>query len=106
MNPKLTSWVRTVVPGLWSAFVAWLVTLGLPDVVTSAAGGLGEAVVYPAALAAVYAAIRWAEPHLPDWLTRVWLGSAAPPTYGEPSAPAHRAAVEPPAPAWPVDPYE
>ncbi|UUV34370.1 hypothetical protein NQK81_13245 [Amycolatopsis roodepoortensis] len=82
MNAQLTSWLRTVVPGLWAGLVAWLVSLGLPDTVTTAVAGAGEAVVFPVVLAAVYALLRRAERHLPDWLTRVFLGSAKVPTYG------------------------
>lgn len=81
MSDKLTSWLRTVVPGLWSALVAWLVSLGLPEAVTAAADGLGQTVVVPLVLAAVYAALRAVEPRLPDWLTRVLLGAARPPHY-------------------------
>lgn len=81
MSDRLTAWVRTVVPGLWSALVAWLVKLGVPAAVTDAVAGLGEALVFPAALAAVYALLRWAEPRVPAWLARVLLGSARPPVY-------------------------
>lgn len=81
MSDTLTSWLRTVVPALWSALVAWLVSLGVPQAVTDALGGLGQTVVVPLVLAAVYAALRAVEPHLPDWLTRLLLGSAKVPTY-------------------------
>lgn len=82
MNDKVTSWVRTVVPTLWSALIAWAVLQGLPASFGDLLGGLVEPVVVPAVLAAVYAAIRKVEPHLPDWLTVLLLGSAKPPTYG------------------------
>jgi hypothetical protein len=82
MSDRLTSWLRTVVPGLWSALVAWLVTLGLPESFATTFGGLGDVVVVPIVLAVVYAALRWIEPMLPDWLTRILLGSAVPPVYG------------------------
>jgi hypothetical protein len=81
MSDSLTSWVRTVVPALWSALVAWLVALGLPSAVTDAAAGLVDVLVVPVALASVSALLRWVEPRLPDWLTRVLLGSTRPPTY-------------------------
>jgi hypothetical protein len=84
MSDNLTAWVRTVVPALWSALVAWLVALGLPPVFTDAAAGLVDVLVVPVALASVYALLRWLEPKLPDWLTRVLLGSARPPTYRVP----------------------
>jgi hypothetical protein len=81
MSDRLTSWVRTVVPALWSALVAWLVSLGLPPAVTGAVSGLVDVLVVPAALAVVYALLRWAEPRLPAWLAVLLLGSAKAPTY-------------------------
>jgi hypothetical protein len=86
MSDRLTSWLRTVVPALWAALVAWLVTLGVPTAVTDALSGLGELVLVPLALAAVYSALRWIEPHLPAWLTALLLGSNAQPRYGDVSA--------------------
>ena len=86
MSDRLTSWVRTVVPAAWSAVVAWLVTLGLPDFVTDAVSGLGEQVIVPVVLGAVYAGLRWLEPRLPAWLTVILLGSNTQPRYTEPSA--------------------
>jgi hypothetical protein len=82
VSDRLTAWVRTIVPGLWSALVAWLVSLGLPPAVTDAAAGLVDVLVVPAALAAVYALLRWVEPRLPTWLTVVLLGSSRTPAYG------------------------
>jgi hypothetical protein len=55
--------------------------LGVPDIVTGALGSAGELVVLPIVLGAVYPLVRWIEPRLPAWLTRVLLGSAQPPTY-------------------------
>lgn len=81
MSDGLTAWVRTVVPGLWATLVAWLISLGLPPAVTDAVGGLVDVLVVPAALAVVYAVIRWVEPRVPAWLARVLLGSARPPSY-------------------------
>lgn len=85
MSDRFTGWLRTIVPTLWSTLVAWLVSLGLPPAVTDAVVGLVDALVVPTVLAAVYALLRWAEPRLPDWLTRVLLGSARPPVYPAPS---------------------
>jgi hypothetical protein len=88
MSDRFVSWLRTVVPVAWSALVAWLVSLGVPEVVTGALGNAGELVVMPIALAVVYPLVRWIEPHLPDWLARVLLGSPSAPTYrrrGEPT---------------------
>lgn len=87
MSNRLTAWVRTVVPGLWSALVAWLVKLGVPPAVTDAVAGLGDALVFPAALAAVYALLRWVERRLPKWLAVVLLGSARTPVYGRQHSP-------------------
>lgn len=81
MSDALTSWVRTVVPGLWSALIAWLVTLGLPESFGEALGGLTDTFIVPAVLAVVYAAIRWVEPRVPDWLSTVLAGSPRTPTY-------------------------
>jgi len=81
MSDQLTSWLRTVVPGLWAALIAWLVSLGLPDSVVAAMSGLGTTAIVPLVLAGVYAMLRSLEPRLPPWLTVVLLGSNRPPTY-------------------------
>jgi hypothetical protein len=81
MSDRFISWLRTVVPVAWSALVAWLVSLGVPDFVTGALGSAGELVMLPIVLGVAYPLVRWIEPRLPDWLTRVLLGSAQPPTY-------------------------
>jgi hypothetical protein len=96
MSDPLTSWVRTVVPGLWSALIAWLISLGLPDAITSALSGLGTTVIVPVALGGIYAALRGLESKMPPWLTVVLLGSNRPPNYaasGEAPAPAGAARV-------------
>lgn len=82
MSDRLVSWVRTVVPALWSTFVAWLVSLGLPLAVTDAVAGLVDMLVVPAALAIVYALLRWLELRLPTWLAVLFLGSPRTPVYG------------------------
>lgn len=87
MSDKITAWVRTVVPALWSTLVAWLVSRGLPPAVTDAVSGLGELIVVPAALAAVYALLRWVEPRLPRWLAVLLLGSTRAPVYSRHSPP-------------------
>lgn len=91
MSDLVASWLRTVVPGLYSAVIgtalAWaavhipwvldlLELLGIDP--TSDAFRAGVVVVV---LAVWYAGWRRLEPHLPDWLTRVVLGSAKAPTY-------------------------
>ncbi|GAB3437535.1 hypothetical protein [Actinophytocola sediminis] len=93
MSDRLVAWVRTVVPALWAALVAWLVSLGLPPAVTDAAAGLVDVLVVPVVLAAVYAAVRWVEPRLPSWLAVVLLGSIRVPVYALPQRRQHAAEV-------------
>lgn len=81
MSDKLTAWVRTVVPTLWSALIAWAISRGVPEGVTSAVSGLVEPLLVPVALGAVYAGLRWLEPRLPTWLAVVLIGSPKQPTY-------------------------
>lgn len=81
MSDWLRSTVRTVVPALWASLVVWLTHLGLPQSVLDAVSGLGAQVADLVALAVVYGFVRFIEPHLPDWMTRLLLGSAKPPTY-------------------------
>ncbi|MEV5543129.1 hypothetical protein AB0L13_40540 [Saccharopolyspora shandongensis] len=85
MSDQLTAWLRTVVPAAWSALVAYLVTLGASAWLVDGLGDAGPMLVVPFVLAAVYALLRWAEPHLPPWLTRIVLGSNTPPTYDPPA---------------------
>lgn len=83
MSDWLRSVVRTVLPGAWAAVVLWLVSMGLPQVAADwlASETVATNVVELAALAVVYGFVRWVEPHMPDWLTRVFLGSAKTPVY-------------------------
>lgn len=84
MSDRLRSIIRTVMPGAWAALVVYLVRqFGLPPAAEGwlSSAGVVEAVTNVAALAAVYAFARWIEPRLPDWLTRIILGSAKAPTY-------------------------
>lgn len=87
MSDFIRSIVRTVVPGAWAMFVLWLANLGwLPqswiDFLNSSPAV--EKVTAVVAFAVAYAFVRWIEPHMPDWLTRILLGSAQPPVYVEP----------------------
>lgn len=82
LGDRLVSWLRTIVPGLWAAAIGWLVGLGLPESITTAVDGLGQAVLIPLALAVVYPLLRAVEAKLPPWLTRLLLGSNQPPSYG------------------------
>ncbi|MGI8309306.1 hypothetical protein [Saccharopolyspora hattusasensis] len=54
---------------------------GAPHWISGPLGEAGPTVVVPLVLAAVYAALRALEPHMPAWLTRLLLGSNQPPTY-------------------------
>lgn len=94
MNDKLTSIVRTVVPGARAALVAWLVGIGLPTAVTDWLSGLGDRVAELVALAVVYVAVRYVEPRLPAWLL---LGSPTSLTYAPVVDGAHQATTLPPA---------
>ena len=83
----LTSILRTVVPLLWGSFIGWLLGL-IPalEPLRETLLGYGDfAVPFIGALitGAWYALWRWLEPRLPDWLTRILLGSAKAPTYDD-----------------------
>lgn len=84
----LTSVLRTIVPALWALLISWLL-LHVPmleplrdllmeqsDVIVIALQG--------AIIGAWYAFTRWLEPKLPDWLSRILMGSASQPTYDKP----------------------
>lgn len=83
MSDYIRSIVRTVMPGLWSVVVLWLAKLGLPEAAVNwlTSNEVASKAVDLAALLAVYAFVRWVEPKMPDWLTRVLLGSAKAPNY-------------------------
>lgn len=85
MSDRLISIIRTVVPALWSAQLAWLASLGLPAQFADALLGVGEQLLVPLVLAVVYSGLRWIEPHLPPWLARILLGWPTPPTYPSPA---------------------
>ncbi|PKW19854.1 hypothetical protein [Saccharopolyspora spinosa] len=78
MSDRLRAWLRTTIPAAWSALVAWLIAAGVPDWLTGPLGAAGDVLVV---LGALYALLRWTEPHMPPWLTRILLGSNTPPTY-------------------------
>lgn len=81
----LTSILRTIVPALWGSFIGWLLTVvpvlePLSDELL-AYGDLAVPFITALLIGAWYALWRKLEPHLPDWLTRILLGSAKQPTY-------------------------
>ncbi|HUX70401.1 MAG TPA: hypothetical protein VMV41_07825 [Cellulomonadaceae bacterium] len=84
-SAPLSDWVvsvlRTAVPSVWGALIAWVLTVvPLPHVVgvflTSKSG-----VVAALAIVGWYALWRRIEPHLPAWATRLVLGSSRAPSY-------------------------
>lgn len=81
----LTGLLRTLVPALWGAMVAWLIGFA-PLLAPMEAHLLGlSEVILPVITALIigawYAFWRWLEPRLPDWVTRAVLGSARTPVY-------------------------
>jgi hypothetical protein len=81
MTDRLIALIRTVVTGWWASVAAWLVGLGIPEAAAEWVNDALDVVILPAVLAVVYAAIRWAEPRIPDWLRWVLAGSTHTPTY-------------------------
>jgi len=89
MNQYMTSWLRTAVPTAWGSLVAlllgWLAPHLPGDLGQALADALGgEAavtLVVAVAIAGWYALWRRVEPLIPDWLTRLVLGSAQVPAY-------------------------
>ena len=82
------SLLRTGVPIAWGYVLTWLVGLipalqpvfERPEVI-----GLSNVITFALALG-WYAVMRWVEPRLPAWLTRIVLGANAAPTYVEGTA--------------------
>lgn len=80
------SWIRTGVPILWGYLLTFL---------ASRAPAVHELVANPYILGAVvgavtlawYSVVRWLEPRLPAWLTRIVIGANTPPSYAPPATP-------------------
>jgi hypothetical protein len=76
------SWIRTGVPVLWGYLLTFLATrfpaihelLGNPAIMAAVVGAV--TLVW-------YAVVRWLEPRLPAWLTRIVIGANTPPQYVE-----------------------
>lgn len=91
MSDLVASWLRTVVPGLYSSAITALLTWAAVEVpwLSDALAALGIDPTSPAFVAGVvtlvlagwYALWRKLEPRIPDWLTRTALGSAKAPSY-------------------------
>jgi|AntRauTorcE11897_2_1112592.scaffolds.fasta_scaffold42863_2 hypothetical protein len=93
MRDHVTALLRTAVPALWGAFVAWLLSLAaypefLSPITEALASDGAQVAVVAAVIAAWYEVARLLEPRIPAWATRILLGSSASPTYlrGEPTA--------------------
>lgn len=89
LSDRAVSYLRTAVPILWGTLIGLLVQSAswLPaPVIAWLSGEAAVGVVTAGAIALWYAAWRWAEPRIPDWLTRVVLGSAQAPRYSRPYA--------------------
>ena len=87
LNDKAVSYLRTFVPIVWGYVVTFV--LGHIPAAKSLLDGLGIDLTSPLVVggvvsvvtAAWYALMRWLEPKLPAWLTRIVLGSNSTPTY-------------------------
>lgn len=95
LSDLAVSRLRTYVPVLWGSLAATLLRLVSPhlpgDVGQALADWLGSELALTAATAAAIAAWYWLwrrlEPRIPDWLTRLVLGSARAPGYALTEAP-------------------
>lgn len=81
----LTPILRTIIPALWGSLIGWCLTV-VPILEPLRAdllayGDLAVPFISALLIGAWYAVCRWLEPHLPDWLTRILLGSAKTPVY-------------------------
>ena len=91
MSDVVVSWIRTAVPAIWAAAVTWLLSavdwlapaLEFLQLDPTSPGVVAGVVVV--AIAAWHGIWRKIEPHVPDWLSRLALGSSRQPTY--PAAP-------------------
>lgn len=84
LKKMLPGWLRTIIPALWAAGLAWLAArVDLPQVLFDWLGSFGTMVMVPIALALVYPTFRWIESRTwwPDWMTRILMGSAEQPVY-------------------------
>ena len=84
MSDRITSYLRTAVPVAWGWLLTQLV-LVLPGTPAYVVDALSTTEVITAVTAGVtllwYAVWRRVEPHVPDWLSRIALGSALTPAY-------------------------
>lgn len=79
MSDYIVSILRTIIPSLWGAGLAWLITrVPALEPVRDQLVGLGLILV-AVCIGGYYALIRKLEPHLPDWLGRILIGSSRQP---------------------------
>lgn len=83
MSDAVVAWLRTVVPALWSAAVAFVLTRipALQPLVDALGPAFADVVLVPVVLAAYKLALAKLEPLLPAWLARIFAGSALTPKY-------------------------
>ncbi len=94
LSDRGASYLRTVIPTLWGTFVAQVFVAISPHLPVDVVDALRDWLSGPAAVGVATAAgiavwywvARRVEPHVPDWLTRIILGSAAAPTYAQKTA--------------------
>lgn len=76
LSDKAIAYLRTVLPGLWAAVVAWAIAQGvLPTDWSDEAVLLGQGVLMPIVLAVLYPGLRWLEHRLPAWLLLPFIGA-------------------------------
>jgi len=91
LGDRGASYLRTVVPVIWGSVITQLLAVLAPHLPGDVGATLSDWLSGEAAIALVtavviagwYALWRIVEPRLPDWLTRILLGSAATPTYAK-----------------------
>lgn len=89
LSDRAVSYLRTVVPTVWGSLVALLLGWAAPHLPGDLGQALADALggeaavtlVVAVAIAGWYALWRRVEPRIPDWLTRIVLGSASTPSY-------------------------
>lgn len=94
LSDRGASYLRTVIPTLWGSLIGQLFVAVSPHLPVDVVNALREWLSGPAAVGAAtaagialwYVVARKLEPMLPDWLTRIVLGSAAAPTYAKATA--------------------
>lgn len=95
LSDRAVSYLRTIVPVLWGSIVAQLLAAISPHLPSNLGTALADwlggeaaiALVTAVAIAAWYWVWRRVEPLIPDWLTRLVLGSARVPEYALTPAP-------------------